>query len=251
MPLKDRKTLKQYFESGKKPSQQAFDDLIDSALNTLDDGFIGSPSIGIGLTPKNDEGVVISTFKSGTGEQDERFPNWQVALSRESGDLEFRRCEEGNTTPAMTIRYDLPKSGNEGKTEHEILINGTVCYSGRKGAYITGEVPADGQWHDMLGETSSLQDGCWAFEVAAGCGDRNSGRHALLFAIATHCFGSRPRIKKVRSNYGSWGYRLCLRWVKTEGKFTCQLQIKSFFRYNEGAKIKYQIAKLWDNPSME
>lgn len=252
MPVKDRKTLKQYFEQGKRPSQHAFEDLIDSSLNTMDDGFIGSPTIGMGLTPMNDDGVIISAFKGNTRNNNNKSPHWQIALDRGSGDLEFRRCKEGDITPAVIIKHDPAKSGNEKSAEeHETQFNGLINYQGRKGSYITGEVPADGQWHDMLGETSDLKDGCWAFEVVAGCGDRNCGRHALLVATAIHCFGNRPQIKKVRSNYGLWGNRLCLRWVKVKNAFTCQLQIKTFFAYNKDTKIKFQIAKLWDNPLME
>ncbi|MBB4036625.1 hypothetical protein GGR21_002531 [Dysgonomonas hofstadii] len=251
MPAKDRKTLKQYFEQGKKPSQQAFDDLIDSSLNTMDDGFIGSPTIGMGLTPINDDGVIISAFTNNTGKDDDKSLHWQVALNRDSGNLEIRRCKEGNIAPAMIIKHEISKSESKKSTGHETQFNGLINYQGRKGSYITGEVPADGRWHDMLGERSDLQDGCWAFEIVAGCGDPNCGRHALLVATAIHCFGSRPQIKKTRSNYGLWGNRLCLRWVKMEGVFTCQLQIKTFFKYNEGTNIKFQIAKLWDNPLME
>lgn len=251
MPIKDRKTLKHYFERGKKPSEQAFADLIDSSLNTLDDGFIGSPTIGIGLTPMNEDGVIISAFANEYENNQEKKPLWQIALDKKTGNLEFRRCKNKDTDLVMTMKYETSENTNTQISTPEIYINGLINYQGRKGSYITGEVPADGQWHDMLGETADLQPGCWAFEVVAGCGEPNSGKHALLVATAMHCFGSQAKIKKVRSNFGQWGNRICLRWVKIKDSFTCQLQIKTFFKYSEGSNIEYQISKLWDNTSMK
>jgi hypothetical protein len=108
----------------------------------------------------------------------------------------------------------------------------------------------DGLWHDILKE-SELEEGCFAYDIIAGCGERNKGRYALLSATAMHCYGSRRRIKKVRSNFGLWGSRLCLRWVKVKDRFTCRLQIKTSQRYGYGVMINYEIAQLWENNTMK
>jgi hypothetical protein len=114
-----------------------------------------------------------------------------------------------------------------------------------------GSVPADGKWHDILGEEEYLQEGCMAFEVVAGCGERAQGRYALMVATAMHCFGNKPRIHKTRSHFGMFSNKLCLRWVKIKDKFACRLQIKTFMKYRGDAAIRYQIANLWDDPSMQ
>jgi len=242
MARRNRDTLKNYFEKGKRPSQEAFEDLIDSSLNTLDDGFSGSPETGIGLSPLNDKGVIISAYNKPGDEK----ALWEIAVK--DNDLHILHCDDNdNSVPVFTIRHQ----GDKNHRSKDILIEGTISCSGRKGSYLTGEVPADGKWHDILGDPVDLEEGCWAFEVVAGCGERNSGRYALMTATAMHCFGNKPRIKKLSSNFGVFGNRLCIRWVKMKNRYTCRLQLKTFFRYTEGVNIKYQIAKLWDNPMFD
>ncbi len=242
MAKRNRDTLKNYFRQGGRPTQQAFEDLIDSTLNTLDDGFSGSPKIGIGLSPLTEDGVVISTYRA-PGDQNAA---WEIAILKNNGDLQIRRCDEGKSIPVLTIKHQ-PDKGNEAQ---DVIINGTISSPGRKGSYISAEIPADGKWHDLLGDDSKLEEGCWAFEIVAGCGEHNRGRYALLTATAIHCFGSRPRIQKVRSNFGLFGNKICIRWVKLKNRYTCQLQMKTFFKYGEGTMINYHISKLWDNPTM-
>ncbi|MCD8261998.1 MAG: hypothetical protein LUD15_11360 [Bacteroides sp.] len=54
-------------------------------------------------------------------------------------------------------------------------------------------------------------EGVYALEVVAAAGRRNSGKHAILVATATHCFGARSRIRYTRSYYGLSIHRLSLR----------------------------------------
>lgn len=245
MAKRNRDTLKNYFKSGVRPSEQAFGDLIDSSLNRLDDGFSGSPGTGIELSPLTDNGVVLSTYRTPKDEK----PVWEMAIQKESGDLQIRQCENSeNPVSKLTLKN---KDDEDSKTG-DVVFDGTIHSPGRKGSYIADKVPADGKWHDLLGKDSDLIEGCWAFEIVAGCGgERGKGKYALLVAIAVHCYGSRPRIKKVASNFGVFGNRLCLRWVKVKDMNTCKLQMKTFFDYRDGTMIKYQISKLWDNPTFE
>jgi hypothetical protein len=242
MAKRNRETLKNHFKQGERPTQQAFEDLIDSTLNTLDDGFSGSPHIGIGLSPLTEKGVIISTFRS-PGDQ---YPAWEIVINKNSGDFEIQRCENGISQPVFSIKHQKDTQDQDS----DIILNGMIRCKGIKGSYKTGQVRADGKWHDLLDE-SQQEEGCVALEVTAGCGERNKGRYALLTATAMHCYGSRCKIKKVRSNFGLWGNRLCLRWVKIKNKFACRLQIKTSFRYGEGVMIRYQISQLWDNPMSE
>ena len=242
---RNRDTLKEYFKNGSRPTESAFRDLIDSMLNTLDDGFSSSPQIGIGLAPQTDKGVVISTFlKPG-----DIHPIWEIALNSANKDLIIRR-RDGDTAPqpAITIKYEDDRLA--GQHGGDVVVNGLVHSIGRKGAFATGHVPADGKWHDLLNEKQVGHEGCWMFEVAAGCGHHNKGRYALLSALAMHCFGSKRRIRRTRSYYGLFGNRICIRWVKVKGSFACRLQLKTLFKYDEGVMIEYHISSLWDNPKM-
>lgn len=241
MAKRNRETLKNHFRQGEKPTQQAFEDLIDSTLNTLDDGFSGSPHIGMGLSPLTDRGVIISAFRS-PGDQ---HPAWEFVVDKNTGDLYVQRSEEGEPQPVFTMKYH-----NDGKNSRpEVEVNGVIRCQGIRKSYIAGQAPADGKWHNLF-DDAHLEEGCFAFDIIAGCGERNKGRYALLSAIAMHCFGNRRRIKKVRSNFGLWGNRICLRWVRLKDSFVCQLQIRTAFRYGEGTMINYQIAQLWDDPLM-
>ena len=246
MARRNRDTLKDYFKQGHRPTQQAFEDLIDSNLNTLDDGFSSSPQIGIGLAPQTDKGVVISTFlKPG-----DIHPIWEIAVDPDKKDLIIRRREgDKPPQPAITIKYQ--ESGRSGYHAKDVVVDGFVHSTGRKGNFITGKIPADGKWHDLLDDKQLEDEGCWMFEVVAGCGQRNKGRYALLSALAMHCFGSRRRIRKTRSNFGLFGNRICIRWVKIKGSFSCRLQLKTLFKYDLGVMIDYQIGSLWDNPQMK
>ncbi len=46
MAKQTRDTLKQFFSAGKLPTEEHFSDLIDSSLNTLDEGFDKSEEFG-------------------------------------------------------------------------------------------------------------------------------------------------------------------------------------------------------------
>ena len=242
MAKRNRETLKNHFRQGEKPTQQAFEALIDSTLNTLDDGFSGSPHIGMGLSPLTDQGVILSAFRS-PGDQ---YPAWEFIIDKNTGNLHVQHSEDCSSQPVFTIKNNQ----DDDKNNPEVEVNGMVRCQGIKNNNITGQAPADGKWHDVLKEADP-EEGCFALEIVAGCGERNKGRYALLSATAIHCYGSRRRIRKVRSCFGLWGNRICLRWVKIKDRFACRLQIKTVFRYGEGTMIDYQIARLWDNPSMK
>lgn len=242
MAKRNRETLKNHFKQGDKPTQQAFEDLIDSTLNTLDDGFSGSPHIGIGLSPLTEKGTIISAFRS-PGDQS---PAWEFVIDKRTGDLHIQQNEGDVSVPVLTIRYDKDAIHDT----REVVFSGMIRCKGVKGSYLCDEIPADGKWHDLLDE-SMLDEGCVALQIMAGCGERNKGRYAMLNATAMHCYGSRRRIKKVRSNFGLRGNRICLRWVKIKNRFACRLQMKTALRYGAGVMIRYQISSLWDNPTME
>ena len=66
MAKKNRSTLKRYFRTGALPSEDHFDDLIDSTLNTIDEGFDKTPENGFEISLVGDHRRLISFFKRGS-----------------------------------------------------------------------------------------------------------------------------------------------------------------------------------------
>jgi hypothetical protein len=235
MPQRNRQTLKESFRQGKKPGEQDFENLIDSTLNILDDGFSKMPETGMGLAPLLDKGTVISVFK----ELADSKPQWEIAINQERN-LEIRRCEsDGNKfIPVLVLKPD--GSIELGEESRKTILKSSLQILVREGNLYRGSVPADGYWHDITEDLDSYQ----ALEIVAYTGIRHSGKHAILVATATVCFGAHPKIRKTSSYYGSYGHKICLRWEKSKYDFKAKLQIKTVFKYDDETKIQYHITGL-------
>lgn len=236
MSKRNRKTLKEYFRTGHRPTESDFADLIDSAVNVLDDGMYKDPDVGVALAPAEEKEAVVSVF----GHTGDSHALWQLALDRQSGDLKIGRSDPGGYVPSVSLRHQ------SGVTlDGEARVSGQVCASGRRGTFAEGTVSADGRWHDITEELN----GCRVLEVTAGCGIREAGRYAMLTAVAVSCCGKRNRIRKVDSHCGLRGCRLRLRWIRCDG--AGKLQVKTRFSYGKNTRIAYHISALWDDPFME
>ncbi len=235
MPKRNRQSLKAAFRQGKRPTELDFENLVDSALNLLDDGLRKDPDAGLMLAPEAGKSAVLSVCRRSGDER----ALWEVALDEQTGSLSVGL----HGRPLLTMNTDGTVTlGNEGGA---VAIDGTLYAVSRRGTFAQGEVPADGRWHNISGEL----EGCWALEIVAGCGRKNTGRHSLVVATAIHCFGARPRIGKISSHYGVHGHRIRLRWVRNG--FACTLQARTSFNLGDGIMIRYHIARLWDEPFME
>lgn len=234
MPKRNRKTLKESFRQGRKPTQQDFENLIDSSINILDDGLSKRADTGIGLAPLQGNETVMSVYR----EPGDDKATWEIAVDAQTGNLKIGKHTDYGISPLLTLRTD--GHIELGEANGAIHISHQLNIPGRKGSYLQGEVPANGKWHDLTPEL----EGCWALEVVIGAGKRHTGKHALLMATAIHCFGKRARIHKTESYYGSYGNKLKLRWVKNG--FKCKLQARTHFDYGDNIQINYHISRLWD-----
>ena len=116
--------------------------------------------------------------------------------------------------------------------------NGLISSHGQIGSYAFGEIPADGNWHDVLTNLDEYN----VFQLIASTGKK--GSHALLHALLLSTYGkSKPAIKKTRARYGSIRNNLDVRWSGTY--FNYKVQIKSKKNYGDGVMIKYNILKLF------
>ncbi|HEX5791952.1 MAG TPA: hypothetical protein VFY01_01660, partial [Rheinheimera sp.] len=117
------------------------------------------------------------------------------------------------------------------------------------------QIPADGQWHDISGP---LQ-GCQAFDVMAGTGNKGSGKYALLKATAINTFNPggwwfnflnlKKRIKVQQAYYLARSSKLQLRWQTLADDNYC-LQLRSCSNLGADIRISYYLTQLWFDERM-
>ncbi|WP_109832613.1 hypothetical protein [Reichenbachiella versicolor] len=239
MSLQNRETLRKYFRKGNLPSEQNFNDLIDSYLNKVDDGVSKSIDDGLMLSPIGDSSKLMSFYRS----IEEKSAAWSIDIDRGTSDLHFKN-HRGKEV--VTFRENGDVGINKKDPESALDVAGVVSSQGRKGTAYHGKIPGDGKWHPIV---ESLR-GCYAFEVVAGVGKQKTGKYSLLIANALSTYGkSKSKIKIVQAYYGSRGHKLQLRW---KGDIYDQrLEIRSRINYGEGFNIQFHISSLWHDPLME
>ncbi len=259
MTRRNRNTLKHYFLNGSTPTQDQFEDLVDSTLNIIDEGFDKSATDGLMLSQLGETGKLISFFK-------ENLAGKPLYFVRVDGDdnLIFGTDQDRNIvfiakspTGTPVIRVGI----NTDKPEHELDVAGVLRSTGRIG--VAGkvnnqelEVPANGEWHDI---TDNLY-GCQMFDVTAGVGGRVSdGHYALMHAVAMNAFNptgfffnflnSKKSIRYQSAHYRSRNDKLRLRW-RDKGDDHYTLQLKSGTDFGPSYKVKYYVTKLWFDEDM-
>lgn len=234
MAKTNRETLKGYFGSGKIPTGRHFEDLVDSMLNIVDDGMNKSAGNGLQLSPLEENGAVLEFF----GNILDETPLWKVQVDRKNGCMQIQKG--GDNEPLLTLYPD-----NRVVLPGNLELAGTIKANGFAGGHHSGVLPADGQWHDITLEAGGEPPGCRAYHVVAGCGKKGKGKYALLEATALHCHGRNRRIRGVQSWFGIHFNRLHLRWNRQCD--TWRLQIRTRCDYGEEAKIRFQVAELWQD----
>lgn len=253
MAKKNRSTLKRYFQEGSLPSGDQFGDLIDSSLNTVDEGFDKTPENGFEISLLGDHDRLISFFKSSAIKN----AVWVISYDKDEDKLFFKKpTDEDNKQPALTFTNDGRVGVNNANPGFTLDVNGVISSAGRIGANPNQQitVPADGDWHNITGALS----GCHAFEVMAGVGCKGSGKYALMNALAMNAynpkgylfnlFNLKKKIKYHQAYYLSRINRIKLRW-SGDGK-EYYLQMKSNCHYGESIKIRYYITSLWFDDDM-
>lgn len=258
MSSKNRTTLKNYFKSGSLPSEDQFEDLIDSMLNMRDEGFDKTAQEGFKVA-QLPEGKLISFFE----DISVRSPIWslKIDLKGESRKLIFLN---ENDEEILTLTPQGKVGIKQSQPESELDVAGTIASRGRIGSQGTKTVHANGYWQDI---TDPLT-GCHAFEIMAGVGKPKSGKYALLHALALRTFNARGRIIYHQAHYGSRCNRLKLRWRKmSDNNYALQLKTGcpygTFDKSNRdqksvekskrdvGVYVRYYITDLWFDPFMQ
>jgi len=253
---KTRDTLKQYFQPGSLPTSQNFADLIDSAVNRLDDGFSYAPEYGLEVTATDDLARLAAFYRS-ANDLEARNPAWFIELPTDdqADGLSFSTApqvdpdaSEIGPPPPGTPRLHLRPNGYVGigttAPAEQLDVRGFVASAGRIGTYATGsQVPADGEWHSIVTGLSGLH----AFEiVAAAYGPVRKGRYALTHATALGAYGrSRSRIYRRNAWFWGWFQKIQFRW--TGDLYNYGLEMRTASSFGAGSTIVYHVTHLFDN----
>lgn len=262
MSRENRKTLKAYFKAGSLPSQNQFEDLIDSMLNIIDEGFDKSPKEGFKIAQLSDTGKLLSFFEN----TDMKSPLWSIRIdpaadpAGSSNHLviegRFRddvKRSRDDVKRVLSLSAEGRVGINKKAPVHALDIEGFVASTGRIGGK-SGSIAANGEWQPITEELT----GCHAFEIMAGVGGRErAGKYALLHAFALNTFAAkgpfhrRHKIKRHQAYYGSRCNRLRLRWKRcNKHAHTYQLELRTACSYGDNIVVKYYLTDLWPNSNM-
>lgn len=259
MTIRNRETLRHYFDEGCLPTRDHFGDLIDSTLNMSDEGFRKSAENGVEVSTPAGHDALLSFYR----EQSARSPLWSMGYGGSRDQLMFHpRGVRASRAEAPVLSLDRDGRVGVGTAEpREALdVAGVVAAEGRVGSCRWPGLAAplaDGEWHDLTGALG----GCQAFEVMAGAGQAGGGRYALLHAIAMNTFNPTSgwldlfsRRKRIRHHdvwYGRRCDRLDLRWAGSSGRdASYRLQVRTRCDYGSGVRIQATLTRLWFDPTM-
>ena len=254
-----RKELKERFKAGRMPTEEDFMSLIDSLVNSVDEGFDVDEENGLQVKQKKDSGCLASFFVNLT----EHRPQWLLKLRKnvEKGEssLNVKTPNMGPDESGVTIVSPNNADGTEPKVRVgvgnaaprcELDVDGLIASKGRVGAENPQfEIIADGEWHNV----TDVLTGCNCFEIVAGVGgNEGDGRFALAHAIAVNVFNEHPTVEITQSYSGGRGSKIDIRWRKGENKYEYTLQMRVRHKFDKTGKIKvrYHITKLWYDTQM-
>lgn len=223
MALLNRQSLLNYFKKGSAPTERHFADLIESTVNIVDDGISREGENGFRITPIGRSKRLISFYKNFK----QIHPEWSINLDHDfNGGLTFQEEEK---TPLLVLKNGGKVGIGEENPKSTLDVNGTITSKGRVGSMLSGEIPGDGKWYNVI---DHLKEPC-AFELMVRIdGEKGSGRYALAHVIAVNTFGgslSHGKINKTMAYYGSFFNRLKFRW---SGKlYDYSLQVRTARHY--------------------
>ncbi|PCJ21796.1 MAG: hypothetical protein COB04_02430 [Gammaproteobacteria bacterium] len=237
------------------PSAENFGHLIDSTLNIAEEGIERTKDDGFKISSPSGTSTLFSFYKSS---QSASEPVCKASLAGGAkGDLNQLRVSSASQDALLNIDLDNDRIGiAESAPAHALDVNGVVASKGRIGTYAQGGVLADGGWHAI---TKPLY-GCQGFEVMAGVGLKNSGKYALLQAVALNTHNPKgiffnwlrrkTPIKSTQAHYRSRLDKIQLRWCETGEGERYQLEIKTNSDYGQGIQIRFQLSQLWFDAEM-
>ncbi|MBX9890385.1 MAG: adhesin [Amoebophilaceae bacterium] len=235
MAITNREELKKNFEKGAIPTQQDFENLIDSMFNKKDDGLV-SQDYGLSISAQGGSSKLVTFFNN----LNDFKPTWSIEQYPKNDDDFGLNITNKEGESRLFIRAD----GNIGlgttDPSEKLTVNGHLSMHGRRGTYAHGTIPADGDWHNITPVLSAFH----AFEVIAKVSKKGRGLHAMTHAIALTTFGrSNNKIQKTSAYYGGFRNKIDLRWHGETFNYT--LQMRTQRDYGEESMITYYVTNLW------
>jgi len=255
-----RRELKERFKAGRMPTEEDFMSLIDSVVNSIDEGFDVNEENGLQIKQKKDSGCLASFFANLAEHKPHWFLNLRKNVEKCESSLNVKTPNMGAEESAVTIVGSYSENSHKklntrvgigsADPQCELDVNGLIASKGRMGCSSDRfEVAADGLWHNV----TDVLTGCHCFEVVAGVGGKEGdGKFALAHAIAVNTFNSNPKVNLTQSYSGGRGAKIDIRWCKCQNKYEYTLQMRVRHKYDEEGKIKvrYHITKLWHDSQM-
>ncbi|WP_343690614.1 hypothetical protein [Chitinophaga sp.] len=240
-----REELKEHFKNGKIPTENHFGYLIDSTINRQEDGFSKDEENGLQIKAMGTSSKLISFYSNTEDttpffimEKDERE---RPAMRMQTFTAETDEVKRDAQSFFMHTNGSMGL-GTPCEENTKLQVNGFASMEGRIGNYMCGTVPANGRWHDILDGLNN----CQAMEVMARAGVKDTGRFAIMHAIAVSAFGNgHNSISRTGAHYGFFWNKLRLRWKGRTHNYRLQLRTNS--NYGTGVEIYYKITRLWDD----
>lgn len=235
MALINRQTLKNYFKKGGFATERHFIDLIDSSLNSVDDGLAKTPEHGLKLSPLSNSTKLLSFSKRITQE------NPDYAINLNGNNVEGLSIDNAENRTLIKFNKFGHVGLNTAYPKHTFDVDGTIGFKNQIGTYKTGQVPADGNWHDVLSEL----DGVCAFEITASAAGRvGEGFYSVSHALALSTYGGRKSRQKIRvttAYYEKYFRKLSFRWAGEMYNYSLQIRTKTNYGIDPETKENYHI----------
>lgn len=247
MGIKNKESLKNYFQKGGIISEKQFVDLIDSSVNVIDDGIDVQPRDGLRLNPTGVFSRLISFFKK----KSQKKADYTLNINYNNN--EGLSINNINDQTVLKIKDD--KVGiNTDEPIYNLHVEGDLAIKSRVGIFANGSVAADGKWHKIIDGL----DGINVFEViASASGQINKGDYSVVYAIALSTFGgkrSRNKIKIYNANWYSFiekffnKRQILLRWGGSLHNYFLEIKMSKNWgvnpNTNEPYEIKFNIIRL-------
>lgn len=277
MTVRSRDSLKKQFADGCMPTGEQFESLISSMLHMQDEGFEKTPEDGLKVTTAAGAHALLTFFRAENARQglwsvrygggDNALVLQPVPQTRVGPATVGARATSGPSAavPLLTLTREGRIGVGQAEPAHALDVRGMVGARGRVGTYPVADpaaLKADGKWHVLADNLER----CSCFEVVASVGVENSGRHALLHAVALNAFHPRfsglfgwlarrfpwldrrfNRRRRIRSQSAWFGEscdQLELQWTGDSGG-PYRLEIRTRCVYPGAPLIGVHVTQLW------
>ncbi len=237
--MKNRGELKEYFKSGKVPTEAEFAELIDSVVNIDDDGVVmRTKQDGIVLYPEQEDSALASFFDvnmDAKPAKDASFrpPSWTLSIGAKR---ELILKDERGSVLLSIEQNRVASLYGSGNVEHEEKKS--------EEENVFSQIPSDGGWHD-LPVTDGLRvipAGYRIYTIFAvrRCHGREYDR--MLEAVVGHSNGLFCQLSSSQKHWYGWCGPIRLRWKMKNGRLFLQMR----GRRREGSEIHYRVVTKWE-----